>query len=172
MGPNTVTPASETGTVRRAGLCILGNAALLGLPKTAFLCSRRYPARVVLRAYDWAIAQRETGRCVVSGFHSQIERDVLHYLLKGQQPLVVVLARGLKKSVEPAFEAPLAEGRLLIVSPFDANVQRVSERTALIRNRLMLTLADEVLVAHATPGGGLARLLAEVGEGKAIRRFE
>lgn len=150
----------------------LGNPALLRLPKTAFLCSRRYPARVVLRAYDWAIAQREAGRCVVSGFHSQIEQDVLHYLLKGQQPVIVALARGLKKRVEPAFEAPLAEGRLLLVSPFEATVQRVSEQTALVRNRLMLSLADEIVVAHATPGGRLNELLAEVAGTRPVRGLE
>jgi hypothetical protein len=43
-----------------------------------------------------AIAQRESGNCVISGFHSQIEKDVLHYLLKGNQPIIVFLARGLK----------------------------------------------------------------------------
>jgi hypothetical protein len=41
---------------------------------------------VVLKCYDWAIEEREAGNFVISGFHSQIEKDVLHYLLKGKQP--------------------------------------------------------------------------------------
>jgi hypothetical protein len=68
-----------------------GNKALLKLHKTAFFCSRRCPAGVVLKAYDWAIEQREKGRCVLSGFHSRIEKDVLYYLLKGKQPLIIAL---------------------------------------------------------------------------------
>lgn len=54
--------------------------------KTAFLCSRNVPAAVVLKCFDWAIAQREAGRCVISGFHSRLEKDVLAYLLKPFPP--------------------------------------------------------------------------------------
>jgi hypothetical protein len=64
----------------------LGNTDLLNLQKVAFLCSRKCPAAVVLKSYDWAIEQRDNGVCVISGFHSRIEKDVLHYLLKGAQP--------------------------------------------------------------------------------------
>jgi len=71
----------------------VGNIELLRLPKTAFLCNRRVSASAVLRCYDWALEQRQNGACVISGFHSQIEKDVLHYLLKGTQPIIVALAR-------------------------------------------------------------------------------
>ena len=60
----------------------LGNTGLLNLHKTAFLCSRRIPPSAVLKCYDWAIVQRDAGRCVISGFHSRLEKDALHYLLK------------------------------------------------------------------------------------------
>mgnify|MGYP001164735387 CR=1 FL=1 len=60
---------------------LLGNELLLKIEKTAFLCSRMVPASVILKCYDWAIAQREAGNCIISGFHSQLEKDVLHYLL-------------------------------------------------------------------------------------------
>ena len=53
---------------------LLGNEMLLELKKTAFLCSRKIPASTVLKCYDWAIAQREAGNCIISGFHSQIEK--------------------------------------------------------------------------------------------------
>lgn len=56
----------------------IGNVGLLKIKKTAFLCSRKIPASLVLKCYDWAIAQREAGNCVISGFHSQVEKDVLH----------------------------------------------------------------------------------------------
>lgn len=140
----------------------IGNAELLKLPKTAFLCSRKVPASIVLKCYDWAIAQREAGNCVISGFHSQIEKDVLHYLLKGEQPIILVLARGLKKKVELEFEQPLNDGRMLIISPFESNVTRASEFTAATRNKLMIELGDELYIGHASVGGSLDKLLTGV----------
>ena len=76
-----------------------GNTELLKLPKTAFLCSRNIPASAVLKCYDWAIKQRGKGNCVISGFHSKIEKDVFHYLLAGTQPVIMVLARGMKEKI-------------------------------------------------------------------------
>jgi hypothetical protein len=65
---------------------MLGNKELLKYHKTAFLCSRRIPTEAVLTCYDWAIADRDAGRCGISGFHSRIEKGVLHYLLKVPNP--------------------------------------------------------------------------------------
>ncbi len=138
----------------------IGNEELLKLSKIAFLCSRQVPASTVLKCYDWAIAQREAGTCVISGFHSTIEKDVLHYLLKGRQPIIVVLARGLKHELEPVFKKPIDEGRLLIVTPFVADVKRVTSKTAQIRNKMMIELADEIIVGHASKGGQLEKLLS------------
>ena len=140
----------------------VGNIELLELPKTAFLCSRQVPASAVLRCYDWALEQRQKGTCVISGFHSQIEKDVLHYLLKGAQPIIVALARGLKEKLEPEFEKPLQENRLLILSPFDKNVKRVTTQTAQTRNQLMIDLANEITVGFASAGGQLETLLQGV----------
>lgn len=137
----------------------LGNTELLNLPKTAFLCSRQVPASVVLKCYDWAIEQREKGISVISGFHSQIEKDVLHYLLKGKQPIILALARGLKEKLEPEFVKPLDQGRLLIITPFDKSVKRVSSQNAQTRNQLMTSLADQITIGYASPGGQLEELL-------------
>jgi hypothetical protein len=138
----------------------LGNKEILKQHKTAFLCSRKIPASVVLKCYDWAIAQREAGNCVISGFHSQLEKDVLHYLLKGKQPIIVALARGLKQKIESELGKPLKEGRLLIISPFEEKVKRVTEQTAAIRNKMMVELADEIVVGFASVGGGVHKLLS------------
>jgi predicted Rossmann fold nucleotide-binding protein DprA/Smf involved in DNA uptake len=140
----------------------LGNTDLLKLKKTAFLCSRKVPASVVLKCFDWAIDQREKGNCVISGFHSQLEQDVLHYLLKGKQPIILALARGLKERLEPEFEKPLEEGRLLIISPFEKSVNRMSSERAEIRNKLMVDLSDKVMIGYASAGGNLERLVKEI----------
>ena len=145
-----------------------GDLAILTLPKTAFLCSRQVPAEVVLRCYDWAIRMREEGRCVISGFHSPLEQDVLHYLLKGKQPVIMALARGLKSKWEPRIQKALEEGRLLLISPFGEQVKRASADTAAVRNDLMIRLADEVVVGYADPLGMLSNRLRIEREKKVV----
>ena len=146
----------------------LGNIELLKLSKTAFLCSRQVPASVVLKCYDWAIGQRQAGNCVISGFHSQLEKDVFHYLLKGNQPIIIALARGMKENLEPELIKPLEEGRLLIISPFDRSVKRISTGLAEVRNRLMIDLSDRVVIGFASAGGNLEKLIREI-EGKQVK---
>jgi len=140
----------------------LGNIDLLKLPKTAFLCSRKVPASLVLKCYDWAIEQREKGNCVISGFHSQLEKDVLHYLLKGKQPIIIALARGLKEKLEAELQKPLDEGRLLIITPFEKTVKRVTEQTAARRNKMMIDLADSITIGFVSAGGQLEEVLKRI----------
>ena len=137
----------------------IGNLELLKLSKTAFLCSRSIPASIVLKCYDWAIKQRDLGNCVISGFHSQIEKDVFHYLLKGNQPIIISLARGIKTRIEPEIKEALNQGRILIISPFHNTVKRVTEATAQIRNQLMIDLADNITVGYISKGGNLDELI-------------
>jgi predicted Rossmann fold nucleotide-binding protein DprA/Smf involved in DNA uptake len=113
----------------------------------------------VLKSYDWAKRMRNEGQCVVSGNHSQIEKDVLHYLLKGSQPIMVALARGLKKRLEPELSQALAKNRLLLITPFDSSVTRVTQETANRRNDFMAELADEIFVAYAQPNGNVYQLI-------------
>ncbi|HQU31033.1 MAG: DNA-binding protein [Candidatus Brocadia carolinensis] len=151
----------------------IGNKQILEQYKIAFLCSRKCPAEIILKSYDWAIEQREKGICVVSGFHSKIENDVLHYLLKGNQPIILALARGLKKRLEPALQEALNKNRLLLISPFGEHVKRATIETANQRNRLMAELADEIFVAYAAKGGNIERLLADISvTGKEISSFK
>ena len=145
----------------------LGNTELLKLRKTAFLCSRDIPASVVLKCYDWAIEQRNLDNCVISGFHSKIEKDVFHYLLAGKQPIIMVLARGIKNSIEPEIKKAIDEDRLLLVTPFAEDVKQITTATAEIRNRFMIELADEVVIGYAGKGGMLERLVAEA-KGKKV----
>jgi hypothetical protein len=139
----------------------LGNKELLKNNKTAFLCSRQVPASVVLKCYDWAIEQREKGNCVISGFHSQIEKDVLHYLLKGQQPIIIALARGLKEKLEPELQKPFDEDRILFITPFDKSIKRVTTKTAEIRNEMMIELAESIAVGYVSKGGKIETLLVK-----------
>ncbi|MDO9264387.1 MAG: DNA-processing protein DprA [Desulfosalsimonadaceae bacterium] len=146
----------------------LGNQEILKLPKTAFLCSRKIPASVVLKCYDWAIRQREKGNCVISGFHSGIEKDVFHFLLAGTQPVIMALARGMKQRFAPELQIAMDSGRLLIVTPFESSVKYVTAGNAEKRNRFMMALADEIVIGHAARGGMLERLAASIKDKKPL----
>jgi len=137
----------------------LGNKEILNCYKIGFLCSRKVPSTIILKTYDWAIAQRDAGKCVISSFHSKIEKDVLHYLLKGTQPIIMVLARGPYSQIPVLFEKEIENGRLLIISPFSPSVKRTSEREAFVRNEIIIEISDELFVPFTFPGGQLEKLL-------------
>jgi hypothetical protein len=111
--------------------------------------------------------QRESGTCVLIGSHSPIEKDVFHFLLKGNQPLILALARGLPQRIDPYIKKAIDSGRLLLVSPFDNKIKRVTRYTAETRNRFMVDIADEIMVGYATPAGLLSDILASV-QGKPV----
>jgi hypothetical protein len=137
----------------------IGNIELLQRPKTAFLCSRQVPASIVLKSFDWAREMCRVQKCVISGNHSQIEKDVFHFLLKGKQPLILALARAMKHRIERELQEVLSSNRLLIVTPFAETIKRVTEETARKRNSMMAEMADELFVAYAQPCGNVERLV-------------
>jgi predicted Rossmann fold nucleotide-binding protein DprA/Smf involved in DNA uptake len=138
-----------------------GNKDILLLHKIGFLCSRKVPAEIVLETYDWAIEQRDEGICVVSGFHSKIEKDVFHYLLKGTQPIIMVLARGMLKRLPVEIKTEIEKGRLLIVSTFEESVKRITRETTYLRNKYILKISDEIKIPFVSKNGLLEKLLQE-----------
>lgn len=140
-----------------------GNKDLLKLPKTAFLASNTISSESVLLCYDWATEMSRQGRCVVSGFSSKLEKDVLHFLLKGNQPIIMVLARQMYKVVPTDLKEALEQNRLLIISTSQA--VRQSRATALARNRYVCEMADEIMLVGAAEGNSLF-VLTEQYKGK------
>jgi predicted Rossmann fold nucleotide-binding protein DprA/Smf involved in DNA uptake len=140
-----------------------GNANLLNNPLLALACSTKPAAGIVLQAYDLASALRDNAVPVISGFHTPIERDCLHFLLKGTQPVVICPARGIENMRLPLeWKAPLAEGRLLVVSPFPSHQRRVTAALAAERNRFVAKLCTAAVVIHATPGSRTEQWCREV----------
>lgn len=140
------------------------------LYKIAFLCSRKCPAEVVLKSLDWAKNKKDNIDCVISSFHSKIEKEVFDILLKGDQPLILFLARGMKKRWSTAIKNAVNEQRLLIISPFNKKVRRITQETANKRNKIMIDIADEVFIAYARKNGNLEKIL-KTKKSKIIRRF-
>ena len=143
-----------------------GNIELLQLPKTAFLSSRNISPPSVMACYDWATQQRSAGRCVISGFHSSLEKDVLHFLLKGHQPVIMVLGRSLYKNMPEEFIKPIEENRLLIVSVVPQTTNRQSVESSMIRNKYIIENADEVVFGSLDVTGNLYPLYEEIKENK------
>ena len=137
----------------------LGNKELLKLHKTAFLASSTIPLDMVLKCYDWASGKHEEGECVISGFSSKLECDVLHFLIKAKCPVILVLARCMYINIPEELKEPIEQGRLLIISSF--NSPRQTRVTANIRNKYVCSISDKVLIVTANSKSSLAPLLEE-----------
>ena len=134
----------------------LGNKDLLKLPKTAFLASSTIPTDMVLKCYDWAMQMAKEGKCVVSGFSSHLEKEVLHFLAKGKQPIILVLARQMYKQIPQELKPLLDANRLLIISVSKAT--RQSKATAHTRNKHICEVADQILFVGVNEKSSLYEL--------------
>lgn len=140
-------------------LTVLGNLALLALPKTALFCSARTPGDAILSAHGTAQRLRDEGATVISGFHSPIEKECLRILLRGKQPIILCPARAIARMRLPAeCRTAFDAGRLLFLSPFIASPRRVTRDTALRRNEMVAALADQVFIAHIASGSRTAHM--------------
>lgn len=129
----------------------LGNKELLNMPKTAFLASSTIPPDMVLRCYDWATEKHEG--CIVSGFSSKLEQDVLHFLIASKQPVIMVLARQMYKQMPQELQSLIDENRLLIISV--SNTVRQSKATALARNKYICEIAEQIIFVGVTEKSSL-----------------
>lgn len=132
----------------------LGNNELLKQHKTAFLASSTIPPDMVLRCYDWAAGKHEG--CIVSGFSSKLEKDVLHFLLKAKCPIIMVLARKMYKVIPEELKEPLQQGRLLIIST--SNDSRQSKATAFARNKYVCEISDSIFFVGVSETSSLYQL--------------
>ena len=145
-----------------------GNLSLLDEPLTALFCSNRCPGDLILKTYDLARAMRDAGVSVIGGFQTPMERECLRLLLRGKQPIVVCPARSIDNMRIPREWHPaLDDGRLLVLSPFPATIQRPTMKLATQRNDWVADLAQRVFIAHAAPGSkteAFARKFIESGK--------
>lgn len=148
-------------------LSALGSLELLRHPLLAVFSSVQCPAALILKAHDTARELSASGQAVIGGFQSPAEREMLTMLLRGQSPIVICPARGLEgMRIPPAWKPGLDSGRLLLLSPFPADLRRVTAEQAERRNRLVFSLAERALIVHAAPGGKLESLCREMSGGK------
>lgn len=157
-------------------LTLRGNPALWHQPRQpliALFCSGRVPAGILLALHDWAKANRRARFTLISGFQSPAEQEAFTVLLGGQISLIYCPAHQVETiRLKPAWRQAIEAERLLLLSPFSGSVRRGTAQTAHYRNRVIAALADEIIVAHAVPGGKTESLVREaIGWGKPVSTF-
>lgn len=136
----------------------IGNNSLFGRRKIGFLAGSKIAPLSVLPTLDWAseIATREDV-AVVSGFHSQLERQVLALLLKGKCGIICVLARSLYSKVPTEYKSAFDCGRVLFIT--EEKQSRATKDSASRRNQLLATLADELYLPQISKESSIHKLL-------------
>ena len=130
----------------------IGNLDTLQNKTLAIFSSIRCPGAIILKTYDLMRKIRETGVTVISGFHSPMERECFNILFKGKQPVIICPARSIERMrIKAEYKNPLDEGRLLLLSPFNAKEKRISSERALFRNYFVTALADSIFIPYASP---------------------
>ncbi len=157
------------GTIRA-----LGNIAILKNRKIGIFCSSKCPGDLIIKTYDIAKKWRDDGVTVIGGFHSPMEQECLTILLRGKQPVIVCPARGIENMrLKAEYKTPLAESRLLFLSPFPTKEKRMTADLALARNHFVAAVADEIFVAHAAEGGKIEAFCYELeARGKSLTTLE
>ena len=132
----------------------IGNLQILDKPLLGFFCSTKCPGEVILRTYDLARALRKARVAMIGGFHTPMEKECFALLLRGTQPMVICPARSIVQIRLPVdWRQPVAESRLLILSPFEAKHRRPTVELTEQRNRFVAALSTYILITHAAPKG-------------------
>jgi predicted Rossmann fold nucleotide-binding protein DprA/Smf involved in DNA uptake len=139
----------------------------------AFFCSNACPGDIILKAQDWASERSPQSAPVIGGFHTPVEKEVLRLLMRNSAPVVYVLARSMEGWRKPRDIAKaMGQGSLVVISPFDTKKNRTTAKTAAIRNDLIVSIVDEVLIAHASNSGKTEALARSViDQGKKLLTF-
>ena len=130
-----------------------GNKDLLDRELVAFFASRNSPPEAFAIARLWAYEISKTDKVVISGFHSPLEKEVLHILLEVKHPIVIALGRKLYKRIPQEYIDALNEGRMLILNVCTAS--RQNWWTAQYRNYVIADYAEECYFVGIHQGSSL-----------------
>ena len=141
----------------------IGNLDILRHNSTAFFCSTKCPGDLIVKTYDLAQILRDAGMTVISGFHSPMERECLTTLLRGTQPVIICPARSINNMrINKEYKKPLKDNRLLFLSPFEENQQRISAKRSHYRNLFVAAMSAVIFVAHAEPSSKTEELCCDI----------
>lgn len=143
----------------------LGCRKILNYRKVGVICSVRCPGEIILQTYELMKAVRNSGITIISGFHSPMEQECLNILLRGTCGVVICPARSLPKRLEPEYQKPIEDNRMLMLSAFGEKHNRPTAQTGVIRNRFVADIADLLFVPYAAPGGKTEAMCREIVNG-------
>lgn len=123
-------------------LAYIGNMGLLEKRKTAFLCSSKTTSRNVMESFDWA-THVPTDACIIGGFQTKLEKDVLQLLLKRHIPVIIVLARKMYKNLPTEIMNAIERNEALVLSI--SNLSRNTKESAWKRNKFVMEQADDIV---------------------------
>lgn len=153
----------------------VGNPALLKMPITTFLASRRSEdssdhdgASTPLNPTQWP----DRPQCVASGFLSPMERKVFDACLHESIPTIQILAHGLPKRFPQKMQRAINAGNHLVITPFHPDVDRFSAARAAWCNQYALHLGTNIIIGQLSADGMLACLLSDLPENKPITFME
>jgi REP element-mobilizing transposase RayT len=139
----------------------IGNQALLTQPKVGFLASRG-------ASFMHGTLPMCKDEAILSGFLSPLERQVFLAGLKNKRPLIWVKPWSLDEGLNvSAIQTALAEGRLLVLSPFEKSTAP-SVRRALWCNEYVIAQCQRLVVGHLNPEGMLSCILSEADPDKQL----
>lgn len=138
----------------------IGNRELLDRAPIGLLCSRECPGDSLLKTLDMVPRWVASGAVIVSGFHSPLEQQVARSLLRRDGRLIKVLGRCLDGyRCLPEEREAIRAGRMLVISTFEASVRSTTRKTALERNRLVVSISSSLYVPHIRDGSPLAEIV-------------
>ena len=145
------------------GPCQSETSTSSAITQQPFFCSAKCPGDLIVKTYDFAQILRDAGMTIISGFHSPMECECLTILLRGAQPAIICPARSINNMrINKEYKKPLKDGRLLFLSPFDKNQQRISAKRSHYRNLFVVALSAVIFVAHAEPSSKTEELCRQI----------
>lgn len=149
---------------------MLGNEALLDLPRRAFVASQGFSA-ANLKPHRFLCSRHGTSvpttqeMAFISTFTSPQEREILCRALAKKRPIIHVCPQGIPTELSAEQHQALIENRLLFLSPQPSG-SRLNKKVATWCNEYVLRQASEIWVGDITPNGMLATMLASLTQDK------
>lgn len=139
-----------------------GNLDILKLPSVGLLASRQANPACLLKAYALLDILAGLEVCVLGGWHSALEMEMLSRICRGDAKIAVLPAKGLADYEPPdRVRDALANGDALVLTHCGPHVARVTREAALRRNRLLVALSGGLFVPCAFDRSATAKLAAE-----------
>ncbi len=143
----------------------LGNSSLLQNKVMGFACSQYCPPSLILKIGDIFKVIRNCDYSIASGFHSPVEQEALQIIIRGTSPVIIMLARSLQgMRLKPEYRTLLDQDRLLLLSPFETDIKRISTASSLKRNSILAALSHTLFIPYAHPCGNLEQLCLELSQ--------